>query len=126
MNKEVSFEVKQLLFNKGWRYELGLDETGHRVKHSLAEERWNQGHLNYVDITIAEVVMWLYEKHGIWIMVEMTGSKKFYPRGRMIDKKGKHHVGDFKYNNERLIYNTPTEAYEAAIEYTLNNLIQKK
>lgn len=110
MNKEVSFGVKQLLFNKGWRYELGLDETGHRVKHSLAEERWNQGHLNYVGITIAEVVMWLYENHGIWIGVNLNFRYQ-------IETK-KHGVLHTK--NE---FKSPTAAYEAAIEYTLNNLI---
>ncbi len=75
--------------------------------------------------TIAEVVMWLYEKHGIWIVVN--------------PHKGKNNLGEFfmefdpdvwsftdecEFHNTGLLYfNSPTEAYEAAIEYTLNNLI---
>lgn len=67
--------------------------------------------------TIAEVVMWLYEKHGVWIFI--------YPLNKV--------KGDFAYNisiddkdvptnnNNRFI--TPIEAYESGIKYTLNNLI---
>jgi hypothetical protein len=58
--------------------------------------------------TIAEVVMWLYEKHGIWI--ECT---------RLKDKK----VFDctIEYEQVTKLYASPTEAYEAAIEYVLLN-----
>ena len=67
MNTPVSSKIKQLLYDKGFRYEVGRDEiTCSRVKQSLAEQRWNEGDLSYVDITTAEVVMWLYEKYDIW------------------------------------------------------------
>ena len=71
--------------------------------------------------TIAEVVMWLYEKHGIWISV--------------IDVSPSHILWEYQISKKEvgLIYSSgqyptqhnysPTEAYEAAIEYTLNNLI---
>ena len=129
MNKEVSLPLAKLLKEKGFdaycdkKYiaQCLWQKPNSREKYKNSEIHKNSGDISAP--TIADVVMQLYEKHGIWIMVEMTGSKKFYPRGRMIDKKGKHHVGDFKYNNERLIYNSPTEAYEAGIEYTLNHLI---
>ena len=115
MNKEVSFKINQLLYDKGWRYELGVDETGHKVKNSLAEQRWNEGDLTYVDITIAEVIDWLYEKHGIWIWVSMelgyTTTFCWHLIGESISS-------DYKPN-----FKSPTEAGEAAIEYTLNNLI---
>ena len=112
------YNLNGLLFSNGWCEYIADDpEFDGLVYPNKLKEK------DVLTPTIAEVVMWLYEKHGIWISVEMTGSKKFYPRGRMIDKTGQHHVGDFKVNGERLICNSPTEAYEAAIEYTLNNLI---
>lgn len=106
MNTPVSFEIKQLLYDKGWRYELGVDETGYRVEHSLAEQRWNEGDLTYVDITIAEIVMWLYEKHDIWISVNSIDDSTI-----------------FRHCFSNIDFNSPTEAYEVAIVYTLNNLI---
>jgi len=113
MNTPVSFEIKQLLYDKGWRYELGLDETGYKVKNSLAEQRWNEGNLTYVDIAISEVVMWLYEKHGIWIYALRMDQKEFY-WSIDTDKREFTSGENFK---------TPTEAYEAAIEYTLKNFL---
>ena len=73
--------------------------------------------------TIAEVVMWLYEKHGIWVHVDSHEFSKWcyhyrYNRPHELSSKitenGQFGLDDF---------NTPTEAYEAAIEYVLNNLI---
>ena len=126
MNKEVNPETKQLLFDKGWRYELSESYDpelgGTRVNHSLGEQRWNEGkNLTYVDITIAEVVMWLYEKHGIWIQPYRTDDNSDnYPlfwceinnKGSIIEST---HFGGW--------FESPTEAYGAAIEYVLKNLI---
>ena len=52
--------------------------------------------------------MWLYEKHKIWINPTYQYNKFFWKFG--------------SYQTQE--YNSPTEAYEAAIEYTLNNLIE--
>lgn len=117
MNTPVSFEIKQLLFNKGWKYKLGLD--GHRVINSLAEQRWNEGNLTYVDITITDVIMWLYETHGIWIYVvpaedNKKAFKPFFRGEDIIDQ----HLTEF--------YNSPTEAYLAAIDHCLKNNLLKK
>ena len=114
----VSFEVKQLLYDKGWRYELGVDETGYRVEHSLAEQRWNEGDLTYLDITIAEVVMWLYEKHEIWISADTIGGEWHWSCYRHESNFETKQLGESDNN-----VNSPTEAYEAAIEYTLNKLL---
>lgn len=129
MNTPVSFDIAKLLKEKGFdnycdkKYVAKClwQSPNNREKYKNSEIHKNSSDVSAP--TIADVVMWLYETHDIWIMIDMTGSKKFYPRGRMIDKKGKHHVGDFKYNSERLIYNSPIEAYEAAINYCLINLI---
>lgn len=66
--------------------------------------------------TIAEVVMWLYEKHGIWISVN-----KEYHNGVLLgfeaiidSEDGLIDVGTFA---------TPIKAYEEAIKYALNHSI---
>ncbi len=66
--------------------------------------------------TIVSVVMWLYEKHGLW--VEVIIEQPFYFGYDVF--KVKNNVSQIK---KFISYNSPTEAYEAAIEYTLNNLI---
>jgi len=76
-----------------------------------------------VNPTISDVVMWLYENHGIWIYVDSHEFGKWcyyyrYNRPHKLSSKitenGQFGLDDF---------NSPTEAYEAAIEYTLKNLI---
>jgi hypothetical protein len=72
-----------------------------------------------VETTIADVVMMLYEKHGIWIWVKpykdhAADNNDPYFFQMNVWKKGITISKEF---------NSPTEAYEAAIEYTLNNLI---
>ena len=112
MNTPVSFELAKLLKEKGYPFEF-----------------ITVGELKEVPLnipTIAEVVMWLYEKHGIWIVVN--------------PHKGKNNLGEFFmefdpevwsftnecvfHNTELLYFNSPTEAYEAAIKYCLTNLIK--
>lgn len=87
MNKEVNFEIAKLL----------------EEKDVLAP-------------TIAEVVMWLYEKYGIWISVT-----KDWDVGKCLGFESIIDTNDGIINTET--YNSPTEAYEAAIKYVLENLI---
>lgn len=67
--------------------------------------------------TIVEVVCWIYSKYDIWISV----SHKRH-------SEGKHWWYSIKQANGIETYlwehNSLTEAYEAAIEYTLKNLIK--
>ena len=108
MNTLVSFELAKLLIQK--EYDLHPD-----FKDSYP--------------TIAEVVMWIYEKYGIWISVDCdcygilwyanlsVASEKNWDN---IDLRHEIISASKKFPNE---HNSPTEAYEAAILYTLNNLI---
>jgi len=73
----------------------------------------------YLAPTIAEVVMWLYEKHGVWIVVDNLIDNKFYFSHR--DTKTNNYSSRLGCNDEG--YELPTEAYEAAIEYCLTKLI---
>ena len=68
---------------------------------------------------ISDVVMWLYEKHGIWISVEQNIYENKFDYLITQRKANSWYVK----SNDELVFNSPTEAYEAAIEYTLNKLI---
>lgn len=67
--------------------------------------------------SIADVVMWLYEKHGIWISVDAPHKllKSWYFEV--------YKINDEITSIEESLFTSPTEAYEAAIEYILNNLL---
>lgn len=69
--------------------------------------------------TIAEVVMWMYEKHKIWIISEpcivhngITNIYKIF-KDNYLDTISRASKG----------YNSPIEAYEAAIKYCLEKII---
>ena len=145
MNTPVKFELAKLLKEKGFDM-LTKKYYEHALTSQIDEETndyvgtfgWKKGETNIqsynfinnhpnVDLsnenwymcsapTIAEVVMWLYEKHNIWISVDPENDKDTW-------------FHTISYNKSETIfgnyntYNSPTEAYEAAIEYTLNNLL---
>ena len=62
--------------------------------------------------TITEVIMWLYEKHGIWIVAFPTEQDWTFDIFKGLDCV-----------KSESFFNSPTESHEAAIEYALNNLI---
>jgi hypothetical protein len=126
MNTSVNFEIAKLLKEKGFNVECCefyyMENNPNKLEESFNKnKKWDFNFKNeylkpYKSIsapTIAEVVMWLYEKHGIWISVDPENDTDTW-------------FFTISYNNSETIfgnYSTPTEAYEAAIEYTLNNLI---
>lgn len=130
MNTPVSFELAKLLKEKefkptklfGYISKLYNPNT----KTLLAYGRTGRIDLSkaYFAPTIAEVVMWLYEKHGIWISCETSKLGKFNYR---LSKKEESKLITvpfmFEVINAGYDYNSSTQAYESAIEYTLNNLI---
>ena len=114
MHTTVSFELAKLLKEKGiniWSEYRYTDFNGIERLEKEASEIFPYAP------TIAEVVMLLYEKHGIWIVAwkNPDNPSQFYFE---IDTPVKR-IGDLSLG----LFNSPTEAYEAAIEYTLNNLI---
>lgn len=112
MNTPVKFELAKLLKEKGFSQNFG---NGQKFYYPLTKELTeNHRGDNYAAPTISEVVMWLYKKHDIWIWVEhYPNETNFIPQ---IPKANLDKILGY--------YKSPTEAYEAAIEYTLKNLIK--
>lgn len=140
MNKHVSFEIAKLLRESGFdeacshyyindfmqfKHDGALHKTGlpnNRDSENIFQfvKRSNQPHSCNAP-TISQVVMWLYEKHGIWVYAnsyeidKWCYSYKFikpYIEGSKITERGTSSVED---------YSSPTEAYESAILYVLKN-----
>lgn len=61
---------------------------------------------------IVDVVMWLYEKHNIWIYSTPPSFKTWYYNIESLNNSFHKEI--------RSGFNSPTEAYEKAIEYALN------
>ncbi len=102
MNTPVNFEIAKLLKEKGYtQFKAPLPSL-------IFEERYRP--------TIAEAVMWLYEKHGIWISVWRY---RDYAADCNDDYSFKHNYSG------STTFKTPTEAYSSAILYILNNLVCK-
>lgn len=124
MNEIVNFEIAKLLLDKGFNeynnraYHLkeqkGFYNVGD-VKVSLTYEEFISSKF-VVAPTIAQIIMYLYKKHDIWIWVEKY-STMFRP---YVEKTGDERFGKW----EKYKYNSPIEAYKSAIEYTLKNLIK--
>jgi len=129
MNTPVSYAIAKLLKEKGfddeckYYYDENEELTFHigyigdiwknsEIKDGLPYTKENSPCISAP--TIADVVMWLYEKHGIWIEIIETDlfQKYFFQLKRKDGTRLKD--GDF---------DTPSESYEAAFEYALNKLI---
>ena len=130
MHTPVSFEIAKLLKEKGFDVECCeyyyMEDNPNTLRESFNKsKKWDFNFKNeYLKPcksisapTITEVVMWLYEKHEIWIWVEKQYNPIYFrPIIDCTTPTSKTHRPD-------LYLHSPTEAYEAAIEYILNNLI---
>lgn len=117
MNTRINFELAKLLKEKGFV----CNESNNFWMNGFSYSKKDYNPITYRDKdnvpTIAEVVMWLYEKHGIWIVILpelLNGTEiRYYPS---VFEQG---VGE----DVESYFNSPTEAYQKAINYTLTNLI---
>lgn len=133
MNTHVNFEIAKLLKEKGF------DKPTRGHIHISHFHHCKNGNIPLP--TIAEVVMWLYEKYGIWIhilpqdksAIDFRVESSEYPSLALfilIIKYEKNLSMKEILNSSDptsdlfMHYDEPTEAYLAAIEYTLKNLIQ--
>jgi len=118
MNKEVSYPLSRLLkekeFNEPckWYMKDGVTLSNSNETNDFLMPDY------YSAPTISDVVMWIYEKHGIWIYIHQStarlGFKVFIQRLSILGES------DIQ-NDEK--YEEPHEAYEAAITYILEKLI---
>ena len=115
MNTPVSFSIAKLLKEKGLDIEKQNFYNSHGQLNSDIEDFFIP---RYEAPTIVEVVVWLYEKHGILTVVNVNIMGSWY--FEHFDLKEKRNA-QFKPTDTH--YDSPTEAYEAAIIYTLKNLI---
>jgi len=134
MNTPVDFSTAKLLKEKGFDE---VCQKWYSVEGGLYYQDEFDNNRGFIPVceceapTIAEVVMWLYEKHGIWISLDWMTRIKPYNSGFISHLRGTNkrlNQDNFIVINDTLkpgyeVFNSPTEAYEAAIEYTLNNLI---
>lgn len=129
MNTLLSFELSKLLKEKEYKDKnvLGTvrlsepkyyDPNGiiHGIKDAFEETDYKIEDC-FNAPTIADVVMWLHENHEIWVEVKSPD----YPGELWSYDIRKPYI--FGSHGDCTGYNSPTEAYEAAITYTLNNLI---
>ena len=125
MNTPVSFELAKLLKEKGFNekvYDCFYTTSDFIKTEKLYPKQIAPMH-HYPAPTIAEVVMWLYEKpeHGIWIHSAPENDEQDIIKWAYIIQKTD--IAEVRFIRRFSNFNSPTEAYEAAIEYTLNNLI---
>ncbi len=124
----VKYPLAKLLNDKEFKLEpyLKIDDQNPKNLNSNYNPREYQPW--YLDLSLAEVVMWLYEKHGIWISIDWTpqNNRDEYP----CEVYWYYFISGQVGNPEKTIdnsqtsnINSPTEAYFAAIEYVLLNLI---
>jgi len=127
MNTHVTFEqyesycdlkLLQLLYDKGFRFKL--ETEGHRVINNLAEQRFNEGDVSYCNnyITYSVVVEWLRVNYNIMVscLFKETDESFMY----QIHKMKSEELPRIFTNDG---FNSPQEAYSAAFDYILNNLI---
>ncbi len=139
LNKPVNFSIAKLLKEKGFDEPCShaYKEVENPVLYIHQDKKYNNSfkkewqntirknsHMDNAEInrysapTIAEVCMWLYEKHGIWIEVRKVNYSRF-------DYKIINGTESLMYVKTHLHNSllSPTEAYLAAIEYVLTKLI---
>lgn len=121
MNTPVSFELAKLLKEKGFDE---VCQQWYSVEGGLYYQDEFDNNRGFIPVceceapTIAEVVMWLHKKHGIWISVDMVFEEQQTGFWYCIRQKK---PDDFAVQSDE--YVTTSEAYEAAIQYCLINLI---
>lgn len=131
MNTPISFELAKLLKEKDIKIDTEevlfyRDEVNNIEEHQVKNidvlynytgfGNYAPDENEYQTYIISDIVMWLYEKHGIWVHVEYMDDVLLFGFSVCTIKTNTIEIEEWKFNS-------PTEAYEAAIEYTLKNLI---
>lgn len=137
MNTPVSFKIAKVLTEKGISFNANkrhyLNVDGEEITDAFIAEKYNYNIPGHIDVAksvwatshipapiIAEVVMWIYEKHKIWIWVRINGIHKTFDYSIHSIKTMQGSLD----NIENCGFTSPKDAYEKAIGYTLKNLIK--
>lgn len=116
MNTPVNFKLAKLLKEKGFDE---VCQKWYSVEGGLYYQDEFDNNRGFIPVceceapTIAEVVTWLYEKHGIWIYIKQGYKWEWY-----IETVANH--PELKYYDG--LEDSPTKAYETAIKYTLKKI----
>lgn len=144
LNKSVDFSIAKLLKEKGFESKSPIAEYWDVEGRQFLIETWEDEYDSFHhedcphDIificaapTIAEVVMWLYEKHNLWIYLTPTLNSnkdtvmwrvKIIPCGVLNQRSSSaEFLKEIDFDNDW--FTGVAEAYEAAIFYVLSNLI---
>lgn len=123
MNKIVGFELAKLLKEKGFDNESSdfYDEKGIvRYDHEWPSLYRTKIGFYYDAPTIAEVVMWLYEKHNYWITVDVDAIDNW-----IYEITNTSHTRNSYVKTPSVDSKSPERAYVAAIYHCLTKLINK-
>lgn len=121
MNTPVSFKLAKLLKEKGYdEWTKTWHQRGEGISGCVEGKGdfYNRKGDVYTSApTITEVVMWIYDKHNIWVSVDRyldPEESEDFRYGYMI-----YYIDDYFGRG----YKTPTDSYQAGIEYAIKNLI---
>jgi hypothetical protein len=122
MNTPVAFNLAKLIKEKKFdriSQELWYFNGSNCIK--LLNR--NSENFGFSAPTIAEVVMWLYEKHNMWVLVlpTITGHFTYKVVDVRLDPQNPIERPPYKGVSAN-DFNSPTEAYEAAIQCLLENI----
>lgn len=134
MTKRVDIKIAELLHKNGWTentyshcWVKTLDgEVIHNSERKNIPEH-DRCETYLMQPTLAEVAMWLYDKHGIWISPHWYFSEKFPSTEThwdySLDFVGNRGSSPLAPDRPLNKLKSPIEALEHAIEYALRNII---
>lgn len=144
LSSVVEFEIAKLIKEKSIKIDVEevlfyIDEVNNIKEHQIK----NRDVLHFADFnhvideneyqtySIVQIIDWIYDKHKIWISVGGECDYKFkfeihkwnwyelektYRMGHVV-------LGSSLWDTSSNAFNSPKEAYQEAIKYTLKNLI---
>lgn len=129
MDKVVSFELAKFIKEKGFKSKSRLyyDGSGDLIENPNIYYRHTNNEMQrfrWEAPTMAEVIMWLYEEHKIWILIIPTVTGYFAYKILDVQLDPENIIERPPYKNvSGEEYSHPTESYEWAIKYVLENLL---
>lgn len=135
MNKPISYELAKLLKPKGFNEPCQMLRVGgkYRINYEKEGELFNNGMPStqipkdwFLAPTISQVVIWLCDKHGIWIVVEPDCyGEIWFPRLKVCSKSVWENIELRNKIALAIMYEckSPIEAYEKGIKHILKNIL---